>query len=90
MKKEDIIEDTELEENTQESKVKKGNFGDTFCFLGVVVSIIGLILAVLEAIMHAIEVVGPVLEFVTTANQICLKVGLISLLIYLLFVKENK
>ena len=57
-KKEEIAEKIE--------EVKGGKFGDTFCFLGVVVSIVGLIFSVLESIFHAIEVVGPVYVFVAT------------------------
>ena len=88
--KEDVVESIEIEEAIKENEVRKATFGDTFCFLGVVVSIVGLIFSVLESIFHAIEVVGPVYVFVATASQICLKVGLVSILIYLLFVKENK
>lgn len=82
-------EKEEVKEEIVEEK-KIGRFGDTFAFLGVVVSIIGLILAVLEGIFNATEIVGSVSEFVSIASQICVKVGLVSLLIYLLFIKENK
>lgn len=88
--KKDNIEEVKDEIKPEEKDIKVGKFGDTFCFLGIVVSIVGLILAVLEAIFHATEVVGPVLDFVVNASQICIKVGLVSLLIYLLFIKENK
>jgi len=82
-------EKEEVKEEIVEEK-KIGRFSDTFAFLGVVVSIIGLILAVLEGIFNATEIVGSVSEFVSIASQICVKVGLVSLLIYLLFIKENK